>query len=169
MPWTCPNHYGNSTSSTSKPHMQSSWSVLNPPLKCSIGDGASLTSLLLTSTWKTSEPKALPSFPIKKQAGRSTYSSKLWWLFSIWTILRLIWNTFVDFMLIVATFFFLKDTKSPIKGAPRCNLTTKRFVYRKNVMNTVCWLILWYCLGPIPLSILNNIEYVPYVSQVLIL
>ena len=168
-PWTCPNHYGNSTSSTSKPRMQSSWSVSNPPLKCSIGDGASLTSLLLASTRKTLELEALPSFPIKKRAGHSTYSSKLWWLFSIWTILRLIWNTFVDFMLFVATFFFLKDTKSLIKGAPRCNLTTKRFVYRKNVMNTVCWLILCYCLGPIPLSILKNIEYVPYVSQVLIL
>ena len=82
-------------------------------------------------------------------------------------------------MLFVATFFFLKDTKSPIKGAPRCDLTTKRFVYRivslddvklvKNAKNTVCSLILCYCLGPIPLSILNNIEYAPYVSQVLIL
>uniref|UniRef100_A0A2N9GDM3 O-acyltransferase WSD1 C-terminal domain-containing protein n=1 Tax=Fagus sylvatica TaxID=28930 RepID=A0A2N9GDM3_FAGSY len=58
----------------------------------------------------------------------------------------LICNTSVDFMLFVATFFFLKDTQSPIKGAPRCDLTTKRFVYRivslddirlvKNVTNT---------------------------------
>ena len=56
----------------------------------SIGDGASLTSLLLASTRKTLELEALPSFPIKKRAGHSTYSSKLWWLFSIWTVLRLI-------------------------------------------------------------------------------
>uniref|UniRef100_A0A2N9HCU4 Uncharacterized protein n=2 Tax=Fagus sylvatica TaxID=28930 RepID=A0A2N9HCU4_FAGSY len=85
----------------------------------SIGDGASLTSLLLSSTRKTSDLEALPTFPIKKRAGPSTYSSKLWWLI-----------------------IFL----SPIKGAPRCDLTTKRFVYRivslddirlvKNVTNT---------------------------------
>ncbi|GMY07442.1 O-acyltransferase WSD1-like [Fagus crenata] len=112
----------------------------------SIGDGASLTSLLLASTRKTSNLEALPTFPIKKRAGPSTYSSKLWWLLSFWSVLRLICNTFVDFMLFVATFFFLKDTQSPIKGAPRCDLTTKRFVYRivslddiklvKNVTNT---------------------------------
>jgi hypothetical protein len=113
----------------------------------SIGDGASLTSLLLASTRKTSDLEALPTFPIKKRAGHSTYSSKLWLLLSFWSILRLICNTFVDFMLFVATFFFLKDTQSPIKGAPRCDLTTKRFVYRivslddirlvKNMTNTV--------------------------------
>ncbi|GMY39738.1 O-acyltransferase WSD1-like [Fagus crenata] len=113
----------------------------------SIGDGASLTSLLLACTRKTSDLEALPTFPIKKRAGPSTYSSKLWLLLSFWSILRLICNTFVDFMLFVATFFFLKDTQSPIKGAPRCDLTTKRFVYQivslddirlvKNVTNTV--------------------------------
>ncbi|GMY07424.1 wax ester synthase/diacylglycerol acyltransferase 11-like isoform X2 [Fagus crenata] len=112
----------------------------------SIGDGASLTSLLLACTRKTSDLEALPTFPIKKRAGPSTYSSKLWLLLSFWSILRLICNTFVDFMLFVATFFFLKDTQSPIKGAPRCDLTTKRFVYQivslddirlvKNVTNT---------------------------------
>jgi hypothetical protein len=95
----------------------------------SIGDGASLTSLLLSSTKKTSDLEALPTFPIKKRAGPSTYSSKLWWQLSFWSVLRLICNTSVDFMLFVATFFFLKDTQSPIKGAPRCDLTTKRFVY----------------------------------------
>ncbi|GMY07436.1 wax ester synthase/diacylglycerol acyltransferase 11-like isoform X2 [Fagus crenata] len=112
----------------------------------SIGDGASLTSLLLSSTQKTSDLEALPTFPIKKRAGPSTYSSKLWWQLSFWSVFRLICNTSVDFMLFVATFFFLKDTQSPIKGAPRCDLTTKRFVYRivslddirlvKNVTNT---------------------------------
>ncbi|KAK7845221.1 o-acyltransferase wsd1 [Quercus suber] len=110
----------------------------------SIGDGASLTSLLIASTRKTSDPEALPTVPIKKRAGTNS-NTIFWWILSIWFVLRLIWNTCVDFMLFLATFLFLKDTQSPIKGAPRCDLTTKRFAYRivslndikfvKNVMN----------------------------------
>ncbi|KAK4571285.1 hypothetical protein RGQ29_029905 [Quercus rubra] len=111
----------------------------------SIGDGASLTSLLIASTRKTSDPEALPTVPIKKRAGLTNSNTTFWWLLSIWFVLRLIWNTCVDFMLFLATFLYLKDTQSPIKGAPRCDLTTKRFAYRivslddiklvKNVMN----------------------------------
>ncbi|KAM4076148.1 hypothetical protein ACJW30_12G041100 [Castanea mollissima] len=111
----------------------------------SIGDGASLTSLLIASTRKTSDPEALPTVPIKKRAGSTNSNTTFWWLLSIWFVLRLIWNTCVDFMLFLATFLYLKDTESPIKGAPRCDLTTKRFAYRivslddikfvKNVMN----------------------------------
>ena len=114
----------------------------------SIGDGASLTSLLIASTRKTSDPEALPTVPIKKRAGLTNSNTTFWWLLSIWFVLRLIWNTSVDFMLFLATFLYLKDTQSPIKGAPRCDLTTKRFAYRivslddiklvKNVMNMVC-------------------------------
>lgn len=111
----------------------------------SVGDGASLTSLLIASTRKTSDPEALPTVPIKKRAGSTNSNTIFWWILSIWFVLRLIWNTCVDFMLFLATFLFLKDTESPIKGAPRCDLTTKRFAYRivslndikfvKNVMN----------------------------------
>ncbi|KAM4068793.1 hypothetical protein ACB094_12G039500 [Castanea mollissima] len=111
----------------------------------SIGDGASLTSLLIASTRKTSDPEALPTVLIKKRAASTNSNTIFWWLVSIWFVLRLIWNTSVDFMLFLATFLFLKDTQSPIKGAPSCDLITKRFAYRivslddiklvKNAMN----------------------------------
>ncbi|KAF3970824.1 hypothetical protein CMV_005526 [Castanea mollissima] len=117
----------------------------------SIGDGASLTSLLIASTRKTSDPEALPTVPIKKRAGSTNSNTIFWWLVSIWFVLRLIWNTSVDFMLFLATFLFLKDTQSPIKGAPSCDLITKRFAYRivslddiklvKNAMNMMIFFL----------------------------
>ncbi|XP_042984585.1 wax ester synthase/diacylglycerol acyltransferase 5-like isoform X2 [Carya illinoinensis] len=113
----------------------------------SMGDGASLISLLLACTRKTSDPEALPSVPVKKGAG-STFNSAagFWWFFSaIWLFLRLIWNTMVDVLLFVATTLFLKDMKTPIKGAPGVELNVKKFVHRtvsfddiklvKNAMN----------------------------------
>ncbi|KAF5442288.1 hypothetical protein F2P56_034962 [Juglans regia] len=114
----------------------------------SMGDGASLISLLLACTRKTSDPEALPSVPVKKRAG-STFNSRdgFWWFFlAIWLFLRLIWNTFEDVLLFVATILFLNDTKTPIKGAPGVELNVKKFVHRivslddiklvKNAMNT---------------------------------
>ncbi|KAG6649967.1 wax ester synthase/diacylglycerol acyltransferase 5-like isoform X2 [Carya illinoinensis] len=113
----------------------------------SMGDGASLISLLLACTRKTSDPVALPSVPVKKRA-RSTFNSRdgFWWFFlAIWLFLRLIWNTMVDVFLFVATTLFLKDMKTPIKGAPGVELNVKKFVHRtvslddiklvKNAMN----------------------------------
>ncbi|KAG7973716.1 hypothetical protein I3843_06G010500 [Carya illinoinensis] len=113
----------------------------------SMGDGASLISLLLACTRKTSDPEALPSVPVKKRAG-STFNSRdgFWWLFlAIWMLLRLIWNTMVDVLLFVATTLFLKDMKTPIKGAPGVELNVKKFVHQtvslediklvKNAMN----------------------------------
>ncbi|KAG7973715.1 hypothetical protein I3843_06G010400 [Carya illinoinensis] len=112
-----------------------------------MGDGASLISLLLACTRKTSDPVALPSVPVKKRA-RSTFNSRdgFWWFFlAIWLFLRLIWNTMVDVFLFVATTLFLKDMKTPIKGAPGVELNVKKFVHRtvslddiklvKNAMN----------------------------------
>ncbi|KAG2700728.1 hypothetical protein I3843_06G010300 [Carya illinoinensis] len=114
----------------------------------SMGDGASLISLLLACTRKTSDPEALPSVPVKKRAG-STFNSRdgFWWFFlAIWLFLRLIWNTLVDVLLFVATILFLNDMKTPIKGAPGVELNVKKFVHRtvnlddiklvKNAMNT---------------------------------
>ncbi|KAG6707436.1 hypothetical protein I3842_06G031700 [Carya illinoinensis] len=113
----------------------------------SMGDGASLISVLLACTRKTSDPEALPSVPVKKRAG-STFNSRggFWWYFlAIWLFLRLIWNTMVDVFLFVATTLFLKDMKTPIKGAPGVELNVKKFVHRtvslddiklvKNAMN----------------------------------
>lgn len=100
----------------------------------SIGDGASLMSLLLACTRKTADPEALPSIPVKKRAGSSFSPSSdglVWWFFlSIWKILRMIWNSLVDLVLFCATILFLKDTKTPLKGPQGVDLKPRRFVYR---------------------------------------
>ncbi|ONI25596.1 hypothetical protein PRUPE_2G310700 [Prunus persica] len=96
-----------------------------------MGDGASLMSLLLACTRKTSDPDALPTVPTKTRADSSSNSSWFcWFIFAIWSGLTLIWNTLVDMMLFIATLVFLQDTKTPIKGAPGVELTAKRFVHR---------------------------------------
>ncbi|KAJ6376098.1 hypothetical protein OIU77_000967 [Salix suchowensis] len=111
----------------------------------SLGDGASLISLLLACTRQTSDPDALPSIPAQQWAG-SHFSGGVWWLFfAIWTVLRLIWNTLVDLVLFLATMLYLEDTKTPLKGAYGVELKPKRFVHRtvslddiklvKNAMN----------------------------------
>lgn len=114
----------------------------------SMGDGASLMSLLLACTRKTSDPDALPTVPTKKRADSSSNSGWFWRLIlAIWSAVTLIGNTLVDIMLFIATLIFLKDTETPIKGAPGVQQTTKRFVRRtvsfdhikqvKNAMNMV--------------------------------
>ncbi|KAF8379706.1 hypothetical protein HHK36_029150 [Tetracentron sinense] len=96
----------------------------------SLGDGTSLISLLLACTRKTSDPEALPTIPSKKKAG-SGNSVRVWWrFFSIWWAFRLLWNTFVDILMFVVTSVFLKDTETPLKGAPGVEFTPKRFVHR---------------------------------------
>ncbi|XP_062148270.1 wax ester synthase/diacylglycerol acyltransferase 5-like isoform X2 [Alnus glutinosa] len=96
----------------------------------SMGDGASLVSLLLACTRKTLDPEAVPTVPVKKRAG-SANSGGFWWFFlAVWSALRLIWNTLVDMLVFVATIVFLKDTKTPIKGAHGVELNTKKFVHR---------------------------------------
>ncbi|KAL6132154.1 hypothetical protein ACLB2K_070525 [Fragaria x ananassa] len=117
----------------------------------SMGDGASLMSLLLACTRKTSDPDALPSVPNqrKHQGSSSSDLSVFWWLLlAIWSAVTLIGNTFVDLVLFVATILFLKDTKTPVNGPPGVELTAKRFLHRtvsldhikqvKNAMNMVC-------------------------------
>ncbi|KAF7846586.1 hypothetical protein BT93_L4071 [Corymbia citriodora subsp. variegata] len=96
----------------------------------SMGDGASLMSLLLACTRKTADPEALPTIPEKKHA-RSQNSGGFWWFFlALWSMFRLIWNTIVDFLVFVSTFCFMKDTESLVKGGPGVAKTTKRFVHR---------------------------------------
>ncbi|XP_027939478.1 O-acyltransferase WSD1-like isoform X2 [Vigna unguiculata] len=90
----------------------------------SVGDGASLISLLLAATRKTSDPHALPTVPTKNRNSERHRS----WLFSIWWGLLLIWHTLVDMLLFTLTIFFIRDTPTPLKGAPGVALNTKRFV-----------------------------------------
>lgn len=96
----------------------------------SMGDGASLVSLLLACTRKTADPEALPTIPAKKRAGTDNSGGFWRFLLALWSMFRLIWNTVVDFFVFVATCFFLKDTESLVKGGPGVEKTTKRFVHR---------------------------------------
>lgn len=115
----------------------------------SMGDGASLMSLLIACTRKSSDPEALPTVPVQKRAGSERSSGGFWWfLLAIWAAIKLIRNTLVDVVLFFATFLFVKDTETPIKGNPEVGKTTKRFVHRtislddiklvKNELNMVC-------------------------------
>ncbi|KAF2311784.1 hypothetical protein GH714_026709 [Hevea brasiliensis] len=75
----------------------------------SIGDGASLMSLLLACTRKTSDPEALPSIPEQRRAGSSTSPHQMGSV----------------------------DTKTPLKGAFGVDLKPKRFVYRSVSMDDI--------------------------------
>ncbi|PIN27132.1 Long-chain-alcohol O-fatty-acyltransferase [Handroanthus impetiginosus] len=115
----------------------------------SIGDGVSLISLGLASSKKTSDPESLPTMPFKKhkpiKATKNGLLRRLMFLF--WTTFLILFYTLIDCILFVATFLFLKDTKTPIKGSSRgvIKLSPKRFVHRvvnlddvklvKNAMN----------------------------------
>lgn len=122
----------------------------------SVGDGASLMSLLLACTRRTSDPDALPTLPAPAKRlpppppppDSGDFSVRfLRFLTAIWSVITLIWNTFVDVTVFAATILFLSDSKTPIKGPPAVERSTKRFVHRsislgdikfvKNAMNTV--------------------------------
>lgn len=104
----------------------------------SIGDGMSLISLVLACCRKTSDPDALPSLPKSKRRADSASSRGLWWLlFTIWTMLRIILNTLVDLGWFMATIFFLKDTKTPLKGGPGVGQNPKRLVHRTVSLNDI--------------------------------
>ncbi|KAJ4848392.1 hypothetical protein Tsubulata_032813, partial [Turnera subulata] len=100
----------------------------------SMGDGASLISLLLACTRKTSDPEALPTVPTQKRAGSGNKPGGFWWFFlAFWTVLRMMWNTLVDLVLLGATMLFLKDTTTPLKGTPPSGFhepKPKKIVYR---------------------------------------
>ncbi|URD91997.1 hypothetical protein MUK42_01587 [Musa troglodytarum] len=98
----------------------------------SLGDGASLMSLLLACFRKTSDPDALPSLPGPHLQPRSPPRSLrpvalLRWL---WATLVFVWNTLLDVAHLVATSIFLKDTPTPFKGADGTEFHPKRFVHR---------------------------------------
>ncbi|QHO47570.1 wax ester synthase/diacylglycerol acyltransferase 11 isoform X2 [Arachis hypogaea] len=102
----------------------------------SMGDGASLMSLLIASTRKSSDPNALPAMPAatsvkKDEKHKRGFLMVLFGpLMALWWGLVLMWHTFVDLMMFVLTVLFLKDTLTPLKGAPGVELHTKRYVHR---------------------------------------
>ncbi|XP_034711479.1 O-acyltransferase WSD1-like isoform X2 [Vitis riparia] len=96
----------------------------------SIGDGMSIMSLVLACTRKTSDLNALPTIPTKKRQ-RSSNSGRFIRLVSyIWFVLQVICNTLVDVVMFIATSAFLRDTRTPLKGAPGVELSPKWFVHK---------------------------------------
>ncbi|XP_065877595.1 wax ester synthase/diacylglycerol acyltransferase 11-like isoform X2 [Euphorbia lathyris] len=100
----------------------------------SMGDGASLMSLLLACTRKTCDPQSLPTVPVQKRASDSGFSGGgFWWVFLvIWRMLRLVLNTLVDLVLFVSTIVFLRDSETCLKGGYGKKVEMKkgkRFVY----------------------------------------
>ncbi|XP_074352801.1 wax ester synthase/diacylglycerol acyltransferase 11-like [Apium graveolens] len=96
----------------------------------SIGDGISLMSSLLACTRQSSNPMMLPTLPTSSRV-RSHSSSKpkgLWCTF--WTMISMVFNTFVDILILAATALFLKDTDTPIKGSPESGYAKKRMVHK---------------------------------------
>ncbi|XVF63438.1 hypothetical protein PTKIN_Ptkin09bG0087200 [Pterospermum kingtungense] len=92
----------------------------------SLGDGTSLTTLLISCSRKVSDPDALPSFP----AAKNPRSSSEWFFKKVPLVLLLIWNTFVDVWMSVATTYFLNDTQTPLKAPPSVSFTSRRIVRR---------------------------------------
>lgn len=113
----------------------------------SLGDGASLISLLLACTRKTTDPN-LPSLPMsrKRELG-SRVGIFMSFIVRIVTLFYLVRNTVVDFLLFIASFVVLEDTPTPIKGGQGVEFHPKRVVHRtlslddfkrvKNALNTV--------------------------------
>ncbi|CAN0922493.1 Wax ester synthase/diacylglycerol acyltransferase 5 [Linum grandiflorum] len=113
----------------------------------SVGDGASLVSLLLACTRNSSDPQVLPTLPVRRRTRLGVSTGGYWWFFQfVWMLLKLMWNTLVDSFLLAATMLFLTDTKTPIKAPTPEGQNPRRFVHRtvslddiklvKNSMNT---------------------------------
>ncbi|KAK4277551.1 hypothetical protein QN277_015533 [Acacia crassicarpa] len=111
----------------------------------SLGDGASLMSLLLAASRKTSDPLALPTVPVLSKTTttsdhrRLSGGCSLWrFLSALWGIVPLLWNTLVDLVMFALTVLFLRDSDTPLKGAPAgAELHTMRFVHRHLCLDDV--------------------------------
>ncbi|KAJ0780518.1 putative transferase [Helianthus annuus] len=89
----------------------------------SIGDGISLTNLLLSCTRKVSDPDSVPTIPGMDRLGAAKVAN-------LWSRLGVFWNTFVALLMFALTGLFLEDTKSPIKGSKGVEDRPRRFVTR---------------------------------------
>ncbi|CAK9168725.1 unnamed protein product [Ilex paraguariensis] len=93
----------------------------------SLGDGASLMSLFLACTRKTSDPEALPS---STTVTKKSNLSKAWGFGFVVMTMMMVWNTIVGLMMFVLTALFFKDTKTPLKGSPGVENNPRRIIHR---------------------------------------
>ncbi|KAG7543937.1 O-acyltransferase WSD1 C-terminal [Arabidopsis thaliana x Arabidopsis arenosa] len=99
----------------------------------SLGDGTSLMSLLIACTQKTSHRDTFPTSHVLKQRKTALKDKVPWflrWVLAVFSLVRLICNTFVDILLLLATALFLKDTNTPLKGDVGVENNQKRFCHR---------------------------------------
>ncbi|XP_023636521.1 O-acyltransferase WSD1 isoform X2 [Capsella rubella] len=108
-----------------------------------LADGMSFFSLVLACTHKTSNPDVLSTSnpSVKRRTTMPHNVEKTGWfprtMFTIGSTMRLIWNTFVDLLLLSATMLFLKDTKTPLTGGVDVRTNPKRFYHRNISLDDV--------------------------------
>ncbi|XP_037410878.1 O-acyltransferase WSD1-like isoform X2 [Triticum dicoccoides] len=107
----------------------------------SIGDGTSITTLLMASSRSTADPERAPAMPpppkrtgaIYQRQPRPTLSSGdyLALLAWFWSYVVLAWHTLVDVTMIIATILFLSDPRTLFTRADgHESRSHKRFVHR---------------------------------------
>uniref|UniRef100_A0A7N0ULD3 Diacylglycerol O-acyltransferase n=1 Tax=Kalanchoe fedtschenkoi TaxID=63787 RepID=A0A7N0ULD3_KALFE len=94
----------------------------------SLGDGTSLMSLFMSFTRKASDPNAKPSLPVFSKRKPHTYSMSK--IHKFLSSLRLLWNTLVDVLNLLATAFFLDDTSNPLKGPKDARQSPRRIILK---------------------------------------
>lgn len=116
----------------------------------SLGDGVSLIALTHACSRKLDDPDALPVFPSSKKPKKKGDRGVVMRLFVlIWTVMLITFYTLTDIVTFIATLWFLRDTRTPIKAdSGGAWLSRRRFVHRivslgdvkliKTAMNTVC-------------------------------
>ncbi|CAM6016449.1 unnamed protein product [Sphagnum balticum] len=93
----------------------------------SLGDGASLMSLLLACTRRVDHPDTMPSIPVKKL--KQNADPHIFLLTSLWKTLILIWNTVTGIAYFMATVLWLKDSDTKIKGHAGVGRAQKSLMY----------------------------------------
>ncbi|RID66058.1 hypothetical protein BRARA_D01224 [Brassica rapa] len=96
----------------------------------SLGDGTSLMSLLLACTSHEDTVTTIPPQKGRKMVDKDKGSRILRSVHKICSSLKLIWNNFVDILLVLATTLFLKDSKTPLKGDTGVENNQKKFCHR---------------------------------------
>lgn len=116
----------------------------------SMGDGASLMSLLLACSRKTNNSQALPTLPTQRFSPVSVSEGYWGWFSWIWFVILMFWNTVVDVLVFMATILFLKDSENPLTIQPESSVVSRRQIVYKSVslddvklvkkaMNMVCF------------------------------
>uniref|UniRef100_A0A7N0SZS3 Diacylglycerol O-acyltransferase n=1 Tax=Kalanchoe fedtschenkoi TaxID=63787 RepID=A0A7N0SZS3_KALFE len=104
-----------------------------------IGDGMSLMSLFMSFTRKASDPNAKPSLPVFSKKKQQTYPMSQ--IGKFLSSLRLLWNTLVDVLNLLATVFFLDDTPNPLKGPKDARQSPRRIILKSTVNDVVMGVI----------------------------